>query len=51
MLALHRAASRFAIVATNTDVDRSYAAMKDMMGALSEMTTACNGCHAGYRVR
>ncbi|MBF0334823.1 MAG: hypothetical protein HQL40_14450 [Alphaproteobacteria bacterium] len=49
--ALHRAASRFAMAATDADVDRSYAAMKGLMGALSEMTTACNGCHVGYRVR
>lgn len=49
--ALHRAASRFAIAARNADMDRSYPAMKDLMGALSEMTTACNGCHVGYRIR
>lgn len=49
--ALHRAASRFAMAATDADVDRSYPAMKALMGALSDMTAACTACHAGYRVR
>lgn len=48
---LHRAASRFAIAAQDADIDRSYASMKTLMGALSEMTAACNACHAGYRIR
>ncbi|MBI5165657.1 MAG: hypothetical protein HY985_17365 [Magnetospirillum sp.] len=48
---LHRAASRFAIAAKDTDLDRSYPAMKKLMGALSEMTTACNSCHVSYRIR
>lgn len=49
--ALHRASSRFAIIAKNMDIKRSYEAMKELNGALSEMTAACNGCHASYRIR
>lgn len=49
--ALHRAASRFAIAATDMDVDRSYGGMTKLTGAISEMTAACNACHAGYRIR
>ena len=49
--ALHRAASRFALVAEEVDLDRSYAGMKRLSGALNEMTAACSACHAGYRIR
>lgn len=49
--ALHRAASRFAIAAKDADIDRSYPAMKTLMGALGEMTSACNACHVSYRIR
>jgi hypothetical protein len=49
--ALHRAASRFALVAEEADLDRSYKGMAKLTGALSEMTAACTACHAGYRVR
>ncbi|MBF0128449.1 MAG: hypothetical protein HQL33_00500 [Alphaproteobacteria bacterium] len=48
---LHRAASRFALLAQEADVERSYAAMRKLTGALGEMTTACAACHAGYRIR
>ncbi len=48
---LHRAASRFAIVAQEADVERSYESMKKVSGALAEMVAACNACHVGYRIR
>lgn len=49
--ALHRAASRFALAAEETDLDRSYKGMTTLTGALSEMTAACSACHTGYRIR
>lgn len=49
--ALHRAASRFAIVAKDVDVDRTYDAMKQLDSALNDMVSACNACHTGYRIR
>jgi cytochrome c556 len=49
--ALHRAASRFALAAEETDLDRSYKSVARLTGALSEMTAACSACHAGYRIR
>jgi hypothetical protein len=41
---MHRAASRFAMVAQEGDLLAGYK-------ALAEITTACTGCHAGYRIR
>lgn len=41
---MHKAASRFARVAREGDVLRSYAALQDV-------TAACVACHAGYRIR
>ncbi len=48
---LHKAASRFAIVAQEADVERSYESMKKLNGALAEMVSSCNACHVGYRIR
>jgi len=48
---LHRAASRFALAAQEADIDRSYAKLRSLNGAVAEMTTACTACHAGYRIR
>jgi hypothetical protein len=45
---MHRAASRFAIVATDAGVSGD---LKAPLAALSEVTQACVGCHAGYRTR
>ncbi len=50
-MALHHAASRFALAAQNADVDRSYKSMTRLIGSLSQMTAACAACHAGYRIR
>lgn len=43
-IALHRAASRFALRAQEGDVLSAY-------NALHEVTGACVACHSGYRVR
>ena len=41
---MHRAASRFALIAQEGEVLAAY-------GALSEVTSACVACHSGYRIR
>ncbi len=41
---MHRAASRFALVAQEGDLALGYK-------TLPEITAACTGCHAGYRIR
>ncbi|MET0029839.1 MAG: hypothetical protein ABW101_19570 [Candidatus Thiodiazotropha sp.] len=41
---MHRAASRFAVVAQEGDLALGYK-------TLPEITAACTGCHAGYRIR
>jgi hypothetical protein len=46
--AMHRAASRFAIVAQDADVTGD---MKPVFAALAEITARCVGCHAGYRFK
>lgn len=46
--AMHRAASRFAITATDAQVSGN---MQGVLAGLSEITAQCVGCHAGYRIR
>lgn len=46
--AMHRAASRFAIEAQNSDVTGD---LKPALGVLGEVMNACVGCHAGYRLK
>jgi hypothetical protein len=46
--AMHRAASRFAIEAQNASVTGD---LRPALGVLSEVMTACVGCHAGYRLK
>jgi hypothetical protein len=46
--AMHRAASRFAIVVQDADVTGD---MKPVFAALAEVTAQCVGCHAGYRLK
>jgi hypothetical protein len=46
---MHHAASRFAIAASNSDVDRSYPALLELTAALSDVTAACAACRADYR--
>jgi len=45
---MHRAASRFAIAAQDAGVTGD---VRAALGALSEVTAQCVGCHAGYKVR
>jgi hypothetical protein len=46
--AMHHAASKFAVAAKDADVTGDW---KSAVAALAAITTNCNGCHAGYRVR
>jgi hypothetical protein len=46
--AMHRAASRFAIEAQNSDVTGD---LKPALAVLSEVMNACVACHAGYRFK
>ncbi|HXZ49476.1 MAG TPA: hypothetical protein VEG27_10670 [Usitatibacter sp.] len=46
-MAMHRAASRFAIEATNAGVTGD---ARPAMGALAEVTARCVACHAAYRL-
>lgn len=45
---MHRAASRFAIVAQDAGVTGD---MKPAFAGLAEITAQCVGCHAGYRLK
>lgn len=45
---MHRAASRFALVAQEASVDNN---LPRALGALSEVTQQCVTCHAGYRIK
>lgn len=46
--AMHRAASRFAIAATDAGVTGD---LKPALAALAQVTAQCVGCHAGYRIK
>jgi len=46
--AMHKAASQFAIVATDSGVTGD---MKPVFSALANLTSTCVGCHAGYRIK
>jgi hypothetical protein len=45
---MHKAASRFAVIAQETAVDRNLPRAVD---ALSQITQQCVACHAGYRLK
>ncbi len=45
---MHRSASRFAIEAQNAAVTGD---LRPALEALSQVTTQCVGCHAGYRLK
>ena len=49
--AMHRAASRLAIVLQDTSVSPSLETMRDISRALSEVMTTCTACHSRYRIR
>ncbi len=48
---MHHAASRLVIVLQDASITLTVDAMRDVNRALHEVTTACEACHAGYRVR
>src|SRR5450756_1638981 len=48
---MHHAASRLVIVLQDASVTPTAEAMRDIYRALYAVTTACEACHAGYRVR
>lgn len=48
--AMHRAASRFALVAGDSDVDRSYQGLLRLNSALGELAATCVACHDAYRL-
>ena len=48
---MHRAASRLSIVLQNAAVTPGADAMREVNRALYEVTAACTGCHASYRIR
>ena len=48
---MHHAASRLVIVLQNASLNRTPEAMRDVNGALHEVTTACEACNANYRQR
>ena len=48
---MHHAASRLAITLQNASVSPSLETMAEVNRGLHEVTSACTGCHAGYRIR
>lgn len=48
---LRTAADRFSQAAERANRSRDYASMRELSWAISDITTACTGCHGHYRVR
>jgi cytochrome c556 len=48
---MHRAASRLVIVLQDASVAPTADAMRKINRSLHEVTSACEACHAGYRLR
>jgi len=48
---MHHAASRLVIVLQDASITPTADAMRDINRALYAVTTACEACHAAYRVR
>ncbi len=48
---MHHAASRLVIALQNVSVTRTFDSMREADAALHEVTSACVGCHAAYRLR
>ena len=48
---MHHAASRLAIVLQDASVAQTFNSMRQVNAALHEVTSACIGCHTGYRLR
>jgi len=49
--AMHRAASRFGIIARDAELDPGSEAQRKVYAALQEITGMCNACHQAYRIR
>lgn len=48
---MHHAASRFAIIARDAELEEGTAAHRKVYDALHAITQNCNGCHQAYRIR
>jgi cytochrome c556 len=48
---MHRAASRFVIVAQDAELNPGREAQREVYRALQEITRNCNACHQSYRIR
>jgi hypothetical protein len=48
---MHRASSRLVIVLQNASAAPTVDAMRDINRAMHDVTTACEACHASYRLR
>lgn len=48
---MHRAASRFVIVAQDAELAPGKEAQHAVYGALQDVTSACNACHQAYQIR
>jgi len=48
---MHRASSQLVIVLQNASVTPTVDALRDINRAVHEVTTACEACHASYRLR
>lgn len=48
---MHKAASRFAVVAQTAQIERTYEAQQKVFAALAAVTETCNACHTAYRIR
>lgn len=48
---MHRAASRFVIAAQDAEMEPGKDAQHKVYSALQDVTSACNACHQGYRIR
>jgi len=48
---MHHAASRLAIVLQDASVAQTFDSMREVNAALHDVTSACVGCHTGYRLR
>ena len=48
---MHRAASRFVVVARDAELEPGLNSQRKVYKALQEITENCNACHLGYRIR
>jgi len=48
---MHRAASKFVVVAQDAELEPSKQAQRDVYHALQDITAACSACHQAYRIR